>query len=146
MREIIPVQQTMALVNQRIEQFMWLLLVSMHWKKLWLILNTDAISLYFLCSIMSAVIYLYWCLAKYIHAGLHASSIFPKITFNCKTVIMKIVWLQSPPPRKKKIISLMIKRLYMYSKVMKTNFDKFPGCSWLFEEIWLQTKLLQTFH
>ena len=49
--DYIPVQHTMALVNQRIEQFMWLLLVSMHWKKLWLMLNTDAISLYyFLCS------------------------------------------------------------------------------------------------
>ena len=42
-------------------------------KKLWLMLNTDALSLYFLCSnVCCHLLVMYYCFAKYIHAGLKA--------------------------------------------------------------------------
>ena len=83
MRDHLPVLHTMALVNQRTEQFMWMLFVSMHWKEHWLMLNRDALSIYILCcnALLYVVNYFYWCSAKYIHAGLQAQFFKKLITF-----------------------------------------------------------------
>ena len=87
MQENITVPQTMALVNQRSEQFMWMLLVSMYWKRHWLMLKKMHFP-YIFCVVMYCTVnYFYWCLARYIHAGLHAQ--FFKKSFNCEMVAIK---------------------------------------------------------
>ena len=80
MQENLPVQRTMALVNQRTEQFMWLLLVSMHWKLLWLMFDRDALSIYLLrCNALCCQLLVL--MFGRVHPCRAPSSIFQKIAF-----------------------------------------------------------------
>ena len=79
----------MALVNQKAKLSVWMLLVSVHWRKLWLMLNTDAISYFFF------------------------KKNNPLVTINCKMVTKKNFGFNPLPSPLKKMYPLMIKRLYI---------------------------------